>query len=112
MHQQQLTSSKQISRNDAPDNIDSEDASKSNGREHDRKCVSDDDVSNPECEGTDGNAEAVDARRDDHCAENVRGYSKCHDEAAGTAVEIVAFRTVPKLTMLATTRRVRDYKDW
>lgn len=45
--------------------------------------VGDNDVSSPKCQGTDGNAEAVNPSQKDLCAQDVGDVDKPHDKVAG-----------------------------
>lgn len=68
--------------NGAENGVDAENSSKAKGVEHHRKGVRDDDVSDPESEGTDGDAQATDPGWENLCTEDVGDGAKTHHEAA------------------------------
>ncbi|URE00863.1 Membrane transport protein [Musa troglodytarum] len=60
----------------------SKDTGKANRIEHNRKCVCDNDVTNPECEGTDGYAHTTDPSWEDLGTKNIGNWAESHDKAA------------------------------
>lgn len=58
------------------------DTCQADGIQHHREAVGDYDITNPECQGADGNADAADPSGEDLRTQNVGDRTESHDEAA------------------------------
>lgn len=68
--------------NDTHDGVEAKDSGEADGVEHERERVGHDDVTDPESEGADGDAEASHPSREDLGAEDVWDWAESHDKGA------------------------------